>query len=127
MAHRFWCSANRLLGRSSLQEFFLQCLQLGAIQVSAEPGDRLKVVFDGDALSRAATARLDQCISNSNSQRHPRTVAAFATHQPNPRLVALLAKNLEALNGFLRSRRFAAILVQLPAQPPFTARSRHFA
>jgi len=38
-----------------------------------------------------------------------------------------LPKNLEyRLNGFLRSRRFAAILVQLHAQPRFTARLMHF-
>jgi len=44
----------------------------------------LKVVFDGDALSRAATARLDQCIRElefrSGVARNE--VAAFATHQP---------------------------------------------
>jgi len=80
----------------ALREFFFGCAsQLqAAIQVSAGPGDRLKVIFDGDALSRAATARLDQCISElERVSGIPRTeVAAFATHQPNPRLVALLAK-----------------------------------
>ncbi|HEY6128080.1 MAG TPA: 3-oxoacyl-[acyl-carrier-protein] synthase III C-terminal domain-containing protein [Candidatus Acidoferrum sp.] len=80
----------------SLQDFFFGCAsQLQqAIQVSAEPGDRLKVVFDGDALSRAATARLDQCIQEleSRSGVSRSEVVAFATHQPNPRLVALLAK-----------------------------------
>jgi 3-oxoacyl-[acyl-carrier-protein] synthase III len=80
----------------SLRDFFFGCAnQLqSAIQVSAEPGDSLKVVFDGDALSRAATARLGQCIrelENRSGVARSR-VAAFATHQPNPRLVALLAK-----------------------------------
>jgi 3-oxoacyl-[acyl-carrier-protein] synthase III len=79
-----------------LRDFFFGCAsQLqAAIQVAAEPEDRLRVVFDGDALSRAATARLDQCIRELESRsRITRTeVAAFATHQPNPRLVALLAK-----------------------------------
>ena len=79
-----------------LRDFFFGCAnQLQpAIRVSAEPGDALNVVFDGDALSRAATARLDLCIreleNRSGVARHD--VAAFATHQPNPRLVALLAK-----------------------------------
>jgi 3-oxoacyl-[acyl-carrier-protein] synthase-3 len=80
----------------ALRDFFFGCAsQLqAAIQVSAEPEDRLRVVFDGGALSRAATARLDQCIRElewrSGVARNE--VAAFATHQPNPRLVALLAK-----------------------------------
>jgi 3-oxoacyl-[acyl-carrier-protein] synthase-3 len=79
-----------------LRDFFFGCASQyqQAIQVSAEPNDRLRVVFDGDALSRAATARLDECIRElerrSGVQRGD--VAAFATHQPNPRLVALLAK-----------------------------------
>jgi 3-oxoacyl-[acyl-carrier-protein] synthase-3 len=80
----------------SLRDFFFGCAsQLqSAIQVAAWPDDQLKVVFDGDALSRAATARLDQCIRELEwCSGVPRgSVAAFATHQPNPRLVALLAK-----------------------------------
>ncbi len=80
----------------SLRDFFFGCAsQLqSAIQVAARPEDQLRVVFDGDALSRAATARLDQCIRELESRSGvPRgRVAAFATHQPNPRLIALLAK-----------------------------------
>jgi 3-oxoacyl-[acyl-carrier-protein] synthase-3 len=80
----------------AVRDFFFGCANQfqPAIQISDEPGDRLKVVFDGDALSRAATARLDQCIRELELRSGiPRTeVAAFATHQPNPRLVALLAK-----------------------------------
>jgi len=83
-------------GYFGLRDFFFGCAsQLqAAIQVWAEPGERLQVVFDGDALSRAATARLDQCIREleSRSGVARKEVAAFATHQPNPRLVALLAK-----------------------------------
>lgn len=80
----------------ALRDFFFGCASRlqAAIEVSAQPGDRLKVVFDGDALSRAATARLDQCIGEleSRSGIARSEAAAFATHQPNPRLVALLAK-----------------------------------
>ncbi|HXT25013.1 MAG TPA: 3-oxoacyl-[acyl-carrier-protein] synthase III C-terminal domain-containing protein [Candidatus Eisenbacteria bacterium] len=78
------------------RDFFFGCASQyqQAIQVSADPNDELKVVFDGDALSRAATARLEECImeleQRSGVQRGE--VAAFATHQPNPRLVRLLAK-----------------------------------
>jgi 3-oxoacyl-[acyl-carrier-protein] synthase-3 len=78
------------------RDFFFGCSSQyqQAIQVSAEPNDQLRVVFDGDALSRAATARLDACIEEleRRSGVNRGDVAAFATHQPNPRLVALLAK-----------------------------------
>jgi len=80
----------------ALRDFFFGCASRlqAAIEVSAEPGDRLRVVFDGDALSRAATARLDQCIHEleCRSGIARGEAGAFATHQPNPRLVALLAK-----------------------------------
>jgi len=80
----------------ALHDFFFGCASQyqQAIQVSAEPNDQLRVVFDGDALSRAATARLDQCIEELERRSGVKRsdVAAFATHQPNPRLVALLAR-----------------------------------
>jgi len=87
-------------GRGSfvLRDFFFGCASQyqKAIQVSAESNDQLRVVFDGDALSRAATARLDECIREleRRSRVESGQVAAFATHQPNPRLVALLAKRV---------------------------------
>jgi len=80
----------------ALRDFFFGCASQyqQAIQVSAEPNDQLRVVFDGDALSRAATARLDECIEELEQRSGVKRseVAGFATHQPNPRLVALLAK-----------------------------------
>jgi 3-oxoacyl-[acyl-carrier-protein] synthase-3 len=82
----------------TLRDFFFGCASQfqAAIQVSAQADDRLRVVFDGDALSRAATTRLDQCIRELERRSgKPRgEVAFFATHQPNPRLVALLAKKI---------------------------------
>jgi 3-oxoacyl-[acyl-carrier-protein] synthase-3 len=79
-----------------LRDFFFGCASQyqQAIQVSDEPNNQLRVVFDGDALSRAATTRLEECITEleRRSGRGRRQVAALATHQPNPRLVALLAK-----------------------------------
>jgi 3-oxoacyl-[acyl-carrier-protein] synthase-3 len=78
-----------------LRDFFFGCSsQLHkAIRVVPQ-SDALNVVFDGDALSRAATGRLEQCIceleSLSGTSRN--AVKAFATHQPNPRLLALLAR-----------------------------------
>lgn len=68
----------------------------GAIRVSDSPGGELRVHFDGDALSRAAINRMEKALSEvqSRSGVRLRDVGAFATHQPNPRLVALLAKQL---------------------------------
>jgi 3-oxoacyl-[acyl-carrier-protein] synthase III len=82
----------------ALREFFFGCAvqYQQAIQVRPEPHDLLRVVFDGDALSRAATARLDECVreleQRSGVKRNE--VGAFSTHQPNPRLVALVAKKI---------------------------------
>jgi 3-oxoacyl-[acyl-carrier-protein] synthase-3 len=84
-----------------LRDFFFGCAgqYQQAIQVCSAPQDRLRVVFDGDALSRAATARLDECVRELERRSGVgRTeVAAFATHQPNPRLVGLLAKKIGVL------------------------------
>jgi 3-oxoacyl-[acyl-carrier-protein] synthase III len=80
----------------SPRDFFFGCASelQEAIQISAEREDRLRVVFDGDALSRAATTRLEWCIREieKRSGVSRNEVGAFATHQPNPRLVRLLAK-----------------------------------
>jgi 3-oxoacyl-[acyl-carrier-protein] synthase III len=129
----------------ALRDFFFGCASRlqAAIEVSAEPGDRLRVVFDGDALSRAATARLDQCIHEleCRSGIARGEAAAFATHQPNPRLVALLAKKsgvalerfpmIAATRGNLGSTTCAAALhlalegsraaVARPRRPIFVA------
>jgi len=82
----------------ALQDFFFGCAvqYQQAIQVRGEPNDRLRVIFDGDALSRAATARLDECVRELEQRSGVRRnqVAAFATHQPNPRLVALVARKI---------------------------------
>ena len=79
-----------------LRDFFFGCAAQyqQAIQVSAEPRDQLRVVFDGDALSRAATARIDACLEELELRSGVKRsdAAALATHQPNPRLLALLAK-----------------------------------
>lgn len=81
-----------------LRDFFFGCATQyqQAIQVSATANDQLRVVFDGDALSRAATARLYECVHELERRSGVRrdAVAAFATHQPNPRLMMLLAKKM---------------------------------
>ena len=66
----------------------------GAIRVSEAGTAGLEVHFDGEALSRAAVTRLAKVIVEIESRSGiPRSsVAGLATHQPNPRLVALLAR-----------------------------------
>jgi 3-oxoacyl-[acyl-carrier-protein] synthase III len=65
-----------------------------AIRVSDAKDGGLDLQFDGEALSRAAITRMQKIIDvielRSGIDRH--CVGGFATHQPNPRLVALLAK-----------------------------------
>lgn len=67
-----------------------------AIRVNEGTGGGIELVFDGEALSRAAIAKLTSLVEQTESRSGiPRAaVNAFATHQPNPRLVALLAKQL---------------------------------
>jgi 3-oxoacyl-[acyl-carrier-protein] synthase-3 len=81
-----------------LGEFFFGCASqyAEAIAISDAGGGRLEVQFNGDALSRAAVTRMEKVIDEVEhrsgiSRDH---VGAFATHQPNPRLVKLLAKQL---------------------------------
>ena len=81
-----------------LGEFFFGCASkyADAIAISDAGGGQLDVQFDGDALSRAAVSRMEKVIDEVEhrsgiSRDH---VGAFATHQPNPRLVTLIAKQL---------------------------------
>jgi 3-oxoacyl-[acyl-carrier-protein] synthase III len=79
-----------------LGEFLFGCAgqYASAIQVSHAKDGSLEVQFDGEALSRAAITRMEKVISAVELRSGiPRaSVGGFATHQPNPRLVALLAK-----------------------------------
>lgn len=81
-----------------LGEFHFGCAghYAGAIRVGAAKDGGIDLQFDGEALSRAAVSRLEQVLAEVElrSGINRREVAAFATHQPNPRLVALLARQL---------------------------------
>ncbi|HXY00326.1 MAG TPA: 3-oxoacyl-[acyl-carrier-protein] synthase III C-terminal domain-containing protein [Candidatus Limnocylindrales bacterium] len=81
-----------------LGEFFFGCASkyADAIAISDAGGGRLDVQFNGDALSRAAVNRMEKVIHEveHRSGISRDRVGAFATHQPNPRLVKLLAKQL---------------------------------
>jgi 3-oxoacyl-[acyl-carrier-protein] synthase III len=84
-------------------EFFFGCAAqyAEAIAVSDTAGAGLEIRFDGEALSRAAVHRMEQVLSEveKRSGISREKVGAFATHQPNPRLVALLAKQLGVANS----------------------------
>lgn len=79
-----------------LGEFLFGCAgqYAAAIQVSDTKDGSLDVQFDGEALSRAAITRMEKVLASVELRSGiPRgSVGGFATHQPNPRLVALLAK-----------------------------------
>lgn len=79
-----------------LGEFFFGCAAQysEAICVSESGDGGLAVSFDGDALSRAAVNRMEKvfCEVERRSGISRKEAGAFATHQPNPRLVKLLAK-----------------------------------
>ena len=78
-----------------LGDFLFGCAgqYAAAIQVAARIGGGLDVQYNGEALSRAAITRLEKIITAVETRSGiPRTsVGGFATHQPNPRLLTLLA------------------------------------
>jgi 3-oxoacyl-[acyl-carrier-protein] synthase-3 len=79
-----------------LGEFFFGCAgqYAGAIRVADAPNGSLDVHFDGEALSRAAITRLEKVVREIElrSGIARSSLQGLATHQPNPRLVTLLAK-----------------------------------
>lgn len=81
-----------------LGEFSFGCAgqYASAIRVAHTQDGTLEVGFAGDALSRAAVTRLEKILIEleTRSGISRGQVGAFATHQPNPRLVELLARQL---------------------------------
>jgi 3-oxoacyl-[acyl-carrier-protein] synthase-3 len=79
-----------------IRDFLFGCADqyADAVKVEGKPDGSLAVVFEGEALSRAAISRLEKVIAALEKlSAIPRAaVGAFATHQPNPRLLNLLAK-----------------------------------
>jgi 3-oxoacyl-[acyl-carrier-protein] synthase III len=87
------------VGKSSgyfLGRFVFGCANQYADAICVAGGENggLTVRFDGEALSRAAITRMKRMLTEvEKTSGIPRQkVGAFATHQPNPRLVTLLAK-----------------------------------
>lgn len=83
-------------GTYSLGEFFFGCAgqYAGAIRVADAPNGSFDVHFDGEALSRAAITKLEKVVweIELRSRIARSSLQGLATHQPNPRLVTLLAK-----------------------------------
>jgi 3-oxoacyl-[acyl-carrier-protein] synthase III len=79
-----------------IRDFLFGCADqyADAVKVEGKLDGSLAVVFEGEALSRAAISRLEKVIAALEKlSAVPRAaVGAFATHQPNPRLLTLLAK-----------------------------------
>jgi len=84
------------VAKYALGEFLFGCAgqYAGAVSVSDDKVGGLTLLFDGDALSRAAIARMEKTIAalEMRSGISRACVGAFATHQPNPRLMSLVAR-----------------------------------
>jgi 3-oxoacyl-[acyl-carrier-protein] synthase III len=92
-------SAGYLMGK-----FFFGCANqyAEAICVASDENGGLAVRFDGEALSRAAITRMERMLTEVEKESGicRQKVGAFATHQPNPRLVMLLAKQCNVPESF---------------------------
>ena len=119
--------------------FFLGCAgqYAGAIRVAAAPEGKIDFQFDGEALSRAAITRLEKVIFDLELRSGiPRSsLQGLATHQPNPRLVSVLAKQcslaeekfpaVAKLHGNLGSSTCGVALHSLLQSAQRTPRDRH--
>src|SRR6202166_5224373 len=87
------CEAGKSAGYV-LGKFFFGCANqyAEAICVAGVENGGLAVRFDGEALSRAAITRMERMLTEVEKESgiSRQEVGAFATHQPNPRLVQLL-------------------------------------
>lgn len=82
-----------------LGEFHFGCAGTFAsvLRVSLDKDGTIALKFDGEALARAAVSRLQRIIEDVSlrSGLSRAEASAFAIHQPNPRLVELLARQAE--------------------------------
>lgn len=81
-----------------LGEFLFGCAgtYASALRISMSAEDRIALTFEGEVLARAAVEQMGQVLEDlelrTGQQRSE--ASAFALHQPNPRLVQLLAKQV---------------------------------
>jgi 3-oxoacyl-[acyl-carrier-protein] synthase-3 len=77
-------------------EFILGCSAAPSRLISLAPDGRggVQLHFDGDALGRAAVRQLDALLHQleARSGCALESASSFATHQPNPRLLEMLAR-----------------------------------
>ena len=77
-------------------EFFLGCTSSSPHLISVNPDGQggVQLEFNGDALGRAAVRQLDALLHQleSRSGCPLESASSFATHQPNPRLLEMLAR-----------------------------------
>jgi 3-oxoacyl-[acyl-carrier-protein] synthase-3 len=68
-----------------------------ALAVRPSPQGGVQLTFEGEALARAAVGQLESIIRDleSRSGLARDSASGFATHQPNPRLVELLARQIK--------------------------------
>ncbi len=77
-------------------EFLLGCSAASSKLISLSPDGQggVQLEFQGDALGRAAVRQLDALLHQLESRSGCRleSASSFATHQPNPRLLEMLAR-----------------------------------
>lgn len=67
-----------------------------AIRIGLNGANGVDLTFEGESLSRAAVGKLERLVADLELRHDVRRAdaLAFATHQPNPRLVTVLARHL---------------------------------
>lgn len=67
-----------------------------AIRIGLNSANGVDLTFAGESLSRAAVGQLEKLVADAELRHNVRRdeALAFATHQPNPRLVTVLARQL---------------------------------
>lgn len=89
-------------------EFVMGCTTASSRLIALAPDGRggVQLDFDGDALGRAAVRQLDALLHQLEARSGCRLTSAssFATHQPNPRLLEMLARQ-----GGLSMERFPVV------------------
>jgi 3-oxoacyl-[acyl-carrier-protein] synthase III len=95
-------------GGFRLGEFVSGCFgsMSSALRVAIPPGRELEVAFDGEALGKGAVTTLNEVVTKLEglSGVGREDVSAFAFHEPNPRLAAILARTMNVpLEKFTQS------------------------
>lgn len=79
-----------------LGEFHFGCSSIyaSALRIGLTPDQGIALTFEGEALARAAVEQMERVIEDVElrSGKNRTDASAFVIHQPNPRLVKLLAR-----------------------------------